>query len=230
MKIYLLTRQSRLVLMALVISLLSACATSNRPYNGVVSGPEKRVSGTTEDIREVVLEIPVGDVDVVATPGPAFGATLELLCDPNHNGCQKLAKEVTLKSQVFEHVLYIGPSNRSKLAYRNAQSNYRISVPQHLPVRMVMGYGSLSVEGLESNLTIDMKAGEVSVRAPRAHVAKVWADANFGDASLSGAESGTTGDRRLLVGAEASWDEGPGEHAIVINLGAGDVSVELTSD
>ena len=91
-----------------------------------------------------------------------------------------------------------------------------------------MGYGALSVKGVRNNLTIDMKAGDINVEAPISQVRKVWADANFGDAKVVGIESGREGERRFLVGAEASWDKGPGQHDIIVNLGAGDITVALS--
>ncbi|MFK8031086.1 MAG: hypothetical protein AB8G18_12695 [Gammaproteobacteria bacterium] len=222
---------SRVVATGVTLALLNACASYGPPVTGAVFGPEKRISDSLPaTISEVVLELPVGDVDVVALPGSRLSAEIQISCDERNKSCQKLANNITLKKQVFEDRVFISPSTRSKMAFRKAQSDYQIEVPNHIPLRIIMGYGELSVSGIESDLTIDMKAGEVSVEAPLSQVRKVWADANFGDARLHGTTSEETGGRRFLVGAESSWDDGPGQHDIVVNLGAGDVTISLIPD
>ncbi len=214
--------------LTLTLTGMGGCASQGPPEQSTVTGPEKSVSGYANDINEIVIDIPVGSVNVVALPGSRVSANLEVLCDKRNKSCVRLAETVMLKQQVFENRMYLSPSTRSKFAFRKSQCDYQIQVPENIPVRIIMGYGSLSVKGLRSDLTIGMSAGEVHVEAPRSAVRRVWADANFGDASLHGTESGREGDRRFLVGAEADWQEGTGEHAIIINLNAGDISVKLS--
>lgn len=221
----------RVVVTFLVLLLITGCASYAPPEQGAVTGPEKRTSAVLPDeVREIVLELPSGDVEVVAVPSSQVSAALQIQCHPRNKKCLKLASNITLKQQMFEDRMFIRPSTRSTVAFRKAQSDYRIQVPNDIPLRIVMGFGELSVRGIESNLTIDMKAGEISVEAPLSQMRKVWADANFGDAQLHGATTGGTGGRRFLVGAESSWEEGPGQHAIIINLGAGDINVSLTAE
>ncbi len=214
----------------LAITSLAGCASQGPPEYGSPAGPEKSTSGSAKGVREIVIEIPVGSVSVTATSGSSVSASLEVRCDERKKSCLRLAESVFLRQQIFEDRMFLRPSNQSKFAFRNSQSDYAIEVPENTPVRIIMGYGSLNVKGLRSDLTIDMSAGEVSVQAPLSEIRRVWADANFGDASLSGGGPGSQGERRLLVGAEADWRDGPGQHDIVIDLNAGDISVSLTSD
>lgn len=216
--------------LAAAFASMGGCASQGPPESATLSGPEKSVSDYATDIREIVIEIPVGSVNVISAPGSRVSANLEIRCEERRKSCVRLADTVRLKQQVFEGRMFLSPSTRSKYAFRNSQSDYQIQVPENIPVRIVMGYGSLSVKGLRSNLTVAMSAGEIHVEAPRSAVRRVWADANFGDASLHGTDSGREGDRRLLVGAEADWREGTGEHDIVIDLNAGDISVSLTPE
>ena len=216
------------VLLVGLLATLGGCASQGPPERARLMGPDKRISGDADAVSDILIEIPVGSVNVIAVPGSRVNGSMEVRCDARSSRCARLAEEVHLELQVFQNRMILSPSTQSKFAFRNADVRYRIELPENTPVRIDMGYGSLSVKGLRSDLTVDMSAGEVSVEAPREVVRRVWADANFGDASLKGTDTGREGERRLLVGAEADWREGSGQHDIVIDLNAGDISVRLT--
>lgn len=228
MKTLIALRTSTAILTLLAVILTSGCASQGASERDRLMGPERIVSSEAGSVREIVIDIPVGSVNVVAVPGSRVSASLEIRCAEDNRSCKRLAEEVQLEQQVFENHMFLSPSTDSKFAFRHADARYEVEIPERIPVRIEMGYGSLSVKGLRADLTIDMSAGEISVQAPRDAVRRVWADANVGDASLLGADSGSEGERRLLVGAEADWREGTGEHDIVIDLNAGDISVVLT--
>ncbi|MEM7083939.1 MAG: DUF4097 family beta strand repeat-containing protein [Pseudomonadota bacterium] len=217
----------RLLFTVICLFMMSACASYGPPENGVLAGDEKRLSTNANRANKIVLEVPSGDVRINATHGSQINANLEIRCDTNNGNCLRLAERVKLEEALIDNVLYIRPTERSRYAFRHAQTDYRIDVPANTPLKINMGFGALRVAGLRNELIIDMSAGDIDVEMARSEVRTVWADANFGDAQLVGAEGGGS-ERRLLVGAEADWRDGKGAHDIIVNLGAGDITVTLT--
>jgi hypothetical protein len=90
-----------------------------------------------------------------------------------------------------------------------------------------MGVGSLDVEGMRGEVSLDLGVGQVEVTMPAASVGSVRLDAGVGETSLRLPEGRVDERRSLLIGGEIRWDEGKGGSDVWVDVGVGEVNVRL---
>jgi len=110
---------------------------------------------------------------------------------------------------------------------RRHDSNLRvvIQVPRSLSVDCNVGAGEVDVEGLRHDVSIDMGAGEVSVRMREREVRAVDVHLAVGEALIR--QGGRTREYSRVLGGPIHWSDGRGSAEIEVHLGAGEVDVTL---
>ena len=222
----LITVRSGASLMALLMACTACAGTPSRDQMDL-AGPERIAEYEVDNVDQIVLNFPLGEATVAASDDNRLHVELEIFCETDKESCNKLADRVVLNSERKGGKLYVAPSVQSKTAYRNSEVVFRVKTPHGVPLRVSLGYGSLSIGEVRSPLEVTMSAGEVTVEMEKSAVRNVWLDANVGDAELRGSDL-HEGNRKMLVGAEVDWREGPGEHDVSVDVATGAISVRLT--
>lgn len=212
-----------------VVMLSSACVSTGPSEGGEPAGPDRIIEHELTGVRDVVLEFPVGEVEISPAPSDLLHVEMEISCDLSKKSCLKLANKVVLEAKHSGDRLTVGPNTRSRFAYRKVHVNYLVRIPDGVALELALGFGSAKVRNLQNDLRIAMSAGEIDVEAPEHATRNVWLDANIGEATLLVAEGKKDSRSRLVVGEEVDWREGAGRHDINVDVGAGEITVRLTN-
>lgn len=100
-----------------------------------------------------------------------------------------------------------------------------VQVPRSLQVDLNMGAGTVDIEGLRRDLSIDLGAGEVTVKTMERHVGSVDVNMAIGETTIH--QGGRTREYARVLGGPVHWREGKGDAGIEVNIGAGEVDVNL---
>lgn len=209
-----------------ILALLFAAACSSPPRN-VVVGTARLVDVAVPPGATISVRLPPGDAIVEGVAGGNLSAELELRCAEATGACAKRAEDIRWIVEHGEGSISLRPSSVSMFGYRDTEATARVQVPEDRALRVEMSAGDLEIKRVSGCLTVEMGAGDVDVEAPREDVRTAHVDANFGDAALYVDGEGGKGRRRLLVGADAEWDEGTGPCALAVDLNFGDATVTL---
>lgn len=188
--------------------------------------PVRRVAQTfpAGDFKEARLDIPVGELEVVAGDGSQVSVDVEFRCG-REGRCREAAKDVRVLVTSTGDQFKLRMTDWPKLSGRGLSVRVKVAVPASLPVNADLGVGELRVEGLEGNLMADIGVGEASVDLPAAAVGSVDLDVGIGDATLR-----ADGKRRSSsgVGAKAiHWSDGKGQSRVNVDCGVGEAAVTL---
>ncbi|NNF17426.1 MAG: hypothetical protein HKN70_11820, partial [Gammaproteobacteria bacterium] len=127
------------------ILLAASACVSGPPENATPVGPERVGVYPLAGIDKIVLELPAGAANIVRGASGQLSMALEIACASSDDSCRELAGKVVLEERRSEGQLTVGPSTQSRFAYRNAQTDYRIEVPDDIPLQVTFGYGELNV-------------------------------------------------------------------------------------
>ncbi len=181
----------------------------------------------TRDITSVLLDVPVGEVEI--GPGGSDRVEIEVVleCDTGwrSRSCRDRAERIELVSRERNGRLSIDVEGYSAWRSRGLEVHLEVRLPARMALSLDMGIGEVEIRDLESDVTVDLGIGEVFVGMDESRIAKVLLDAGIGETSLrtSDGKSSVAG----LFTSELSWDEGDGEATIRIDLGIGEIDVRI---
>jgi hypothetical protein len=186
-------------------------------------------------VRRVIIDIPAGEVDVRNGDGSKISISGEARLSfdsPRHYAERQAAiDDVTAVVRIAGDEAFIerqfGPSARG-WSFRNFRTNYRIrvEVPRGMDVELGTRYGEVRIEGEFGDLDVDLRAGEIKVRTPRAAVRDLQASVRVGEVHAD------FGDQRVsnegLFPGATSYHNSNGRSRIRVHTTAGEVHVRLT--
>ncbi len=187
-------------------------------------GPQPTLEVAVDQTDVIELQLPSGEVAVTGEDIGSISARLNVRCARGDAACAGWARDVRLVSTRQGNRVNVALDRKAR---RDASLRITLLVPRDNAMFVRMPHGDLDLQGVEDNLSVEMKAGEVSVGMPREVVETVYLAARFGDAAMYLGERAMEGRRPLLVGASVDWREGVGEHSVDVRLRAGDVQLEL---
>lgn len=177
---------------------------------------------------ELVLDFPVGEIEVRGIEGDELLARLEIQCPVGNSSCTRRAETVEFVVQSKSDTVRLGLTRDGMTGYRNQHVTLEIDVPLSRKLHIMTGAGALLVTGVKGCLSVDMFAGEASVYVPADRIGSVVLDAGVGDASLRFADGRQfEGRRALLVGAEVDWGGGAGPCNLAIDLQFGSINAVM---
>ena len=178
--------------------------------------------------RTLTLEVPVGEVNVVATDGDRVEARLQVRCDRGSDRCREKAANIRLRQARIGDELELEvagfPRNNSG---KSPSAHLEVLVPRALAVTLELGVGEVDVRGVEGDLDVELGVGEVRVEAPESAIGEVTLDVGVGEANLRPRPQGTRSSRFLFLGNEVDWDGGAGRARVAVEVGVGEADVEL---
>ena len=206
--------------LALTAALVSAPAqASDRSISTTVA------AGNATNIR---LVLPIGEVEVRGDGGSEIRADLELRCRRRRDDCEDRASRVFLDSTREGERVTLAVRGYPKLM-RSESLELRgvIHVPADLRLAIDMRIGELRVVDVHTDVRVDMGVGEVRMNLPAASVHGVKLGSGVGDASLRAPQGRIEAERSLLIGAKLDWRDGTGAANVDVDLGVGEVTVDL---
>ncbi len=218
----------RLATLPLVLLLASTVSTvSTAPIRGEDVRSFSRAFEAA-DLESVMLDFPVGEVEVEGTGGDRVEIDIVFACKTSGWGsstCRDRADEIELESQTRGSQLRLNLDGYGTIRHRGLTIRLHARVPRDLDFELDMGIGEASLKNLEGNVTVDLGIGEVGLALQEEMVGSVRLDNGIGETSLR-----TTRDRKehagLFVG-ELTWAQGNGDSRIQVDLGIGEITVRL---
>ena len=177
--------------------------------------------------QRVVLDFAVGHLEVEAYDGRQVKVEIEARCRWAVRRCEDRLADLRVLSRSSSRRLRIEVESPGSWSGSQLEIDAVIRVPRQAPLEIDMGVGELDVDGFENDVHIEMGVGEVAVRMAESAVRRVALDAGIGESRLRGAHARVRERRSLLIGSELSWDQGSGRAEIEVELGIGEISVEL---
>ena len=220
-----------------VAVLLLSPALFATPAQAAQAG-SRTITGTYEpgSAEKVQLDIPFGDVRVEGVDGGPVRARVEATCDGDRH-CAEFLKGLRLESDVRGRTLRVKlECPKSHAAWnlghdrdgsdgRDSGLRVTVQIPRSLALDLNVGAGEVNIEGLRDDVSIDMGAGEVTVRMAERVVQSV--DVNLGVGETVIHQGGRTQEYARVLGGPVRWSAGKGDAGIEVNLGAGEVEVTL---
>jgi hypothetical protein len=174
----------------------------------------------------VRVELPVAELRVVGHDSDRVEITVELDCSRSSRRCLETAEDVELEIRDGTRGLEIGIGGLPKWSRGGMDMEVEIHMPQTSPLVLEMGVGDIEIEGLGSDLEAEVGVGEIEVAMSRHVVGDVEIDTGVGQASIE-VEGESVAARRFFLGDEVRWADGAGRARLSIEVGVGEVVVEL---
>ena len=181
------------------------------------------------DARTVRLDLPVGEIEVRGDGAGELRAELEVRCKPHHD-CGNRLEDVHLDTHRRGSELRFSVRGYPRLLRSDGMEvRGLVHVPASAALDIDMSVGELRLSGLDlrNDVHIDMGVGEVRVALPEDRLRRVKLGSGIGDASLRTRSEHLEASSSLLIGAKLDWQRGTGESTLDVDLGIGEVSVEL---
>ena len=211
--------------MRLALALATLCVLTAAPARAVVLETEPHIYPVAAHQR-VRLEFPVGELKVIPTDEASVRFDLRVRCHGSDEGrCEELANRLVLDSDDEGNTLHLKLQKYPKWHNHGMTVMGELRVPRALAVRIEMGVGELTIDGIEGDLDVELGVGEAAIRAAKAHAGHVSVETGIGDANIHG--GGTDTESHGFIGSRATWVAGNGHSAVRLHVGVGEGTVRL---
>lgn len=178
-----------------------------------------------EPAQTIRLDLPIGRLEVEGTEGDRAEVVVDVECRRRRRRCEEALEDIRLSSSTRKNKLVLEIEGYPKWG-RGLSIDVAAAIPHGNALEIDMGIGAIEIEGLENDLSIDLGIGEVEVLMEEAAVRAVNLDIGIGASSLDLPDGHFEG-TRFLLGNEIEWAQGNGSANIEIDLGIGEVDVDL---
>jgi hypothetical protein len=205
----------------LVAALLAGVSASARAQDlGTLQG-----KWTAQDIEEVRVHFPVGELVFEPSDAPEIRAELGVICRHGGQSCVERSKRLRLVTHVAGKTRHIELEGMPKFGSHGLEVTLTIAVPKTVAVDAEMGVGNLRAEGIVGDMRLELGVGDVTVLAKQSDVKSVNLTVGIGDATLR--HGGSAQEVSGLLGRKVRWSEGAGGARVSVELGVGDIAVRL---
>jgi hypothetical protein len=171
------------------------------------------------------LDIPVAEISIEGSNRDDILIETRIECEHSSRKCRERAEDIRYDSRSSRNFLDLTLEGFPKNTNHGPTVEIRIVQPRYLPIEIDLGVGELEIFEVEADLRIDLGVGEVEISMPREAIASVEVEVGIGDAELHPRVDHV--DRSGFLGSDLSWRGGSGDSEIVIEVGVGDVEIEL---
>ena len=173
------------------------------------------------------IDFPVGELRIEGSGGNKVEAEFIIRCRWGAGDCEEALEGLHLKTRSSDSRLNLELDGFPKWHKKWLQTEGVIRMPKRNALDLDMGVGELEIEGLGSDLRVDIGVGEASLRLPEKKFETISLDVGVGEAELFGAHDRVAGRRSMLVGSEIYWNEGKGSSRVKVDIGVGEITVWL---
>lgn len=207
----------------LLISVLAAAA-------GCTAGGETvrtlNQSWAFQPGQRIYLDVPIGEITVVGIDSGPVSLDLRVRCSQWRRRCPADAEDVEIRSRKLDRALRLEVEGLPRWAVGALSIEAELNVPHGAPVLVDLGVGEVEVHGVRSDIDVDVGVGAVEIALDADWISAVEAHTGIGASTVHRSGDVIEGQRSLL-GDELRWSLGQGESRIFVEVGVGDVDVDL---
>ncbi len=177
-------------------------------------------------ITRIVLEVGVGDVEIIAEGSSQITAHVEVSAKKGWIGSARAKRELAelqLESEVRGDTLHLRMSEKHDDDHHFGE-DWSIHLPPNVAVKVEQGVGDLRVLDLAADIDAEVGVGNVRIEGEFASFGRIKGSCGVGDASLRSPKGREEG--RGFIAHSLSSD-GPGKAAIDASAGVGDIDIRL---
>lgn len=170
------------------------------------------------DVEHVRFEADVGSINVMPVEGTEMRVVLEIEGGGRWFRRDKDVSDVDLRSYRQGDTLVL------EVDEKDTKTDWYVELPAVAATRISLGVGEVAGEFGDTELSVDLGVGDVDISAPVITVGEVHLSVGVGDAVLRGGQ--VVREERAVVAREV-WGSGEGEHDATVDLGVGDITLNL---
>lgn len=173
-----------------------------------------------KSFTKLVLDVPVGEIDVKVAEGTEISLVVELEADKNWLGRSSDISDASI------NVREDGSTLKLKVDLEDdddVKQSWTVKMPAEMAVALNLGVGSVEVDDLTSDINVDLGVGDVDIKVDTSLYASIELDAGVGDTSIKGGK-GRYQQERVLVTSSSELN-GSGKAELEANVGVGDIEV-----
>jgi hypothetical protein len=175
--------------------------------------------------HRVRVEFPTGQLVVVATDQPTIRAILTVRCEYGGRSCIERSRKIRMLSDQNGGTRLLKVEGIPKLNNHGLKVELRVEVPRALAVDLDAGAGDVTVDGVEGDVVIALGVGDVELSMHERDVHSMHLNVGIGDASVD--RHGHREEVSGFLSKTVRWSDGPGHSRVSVELGIGDISVQL---
>ena len=175
-------------------------------------------------LKQLRLEHPVGELEIVGTDTSAVEVRMEIECDSRN--CQDKIDDIRLESRTKNGELRLTVDGYPTWS-KGVSVNLELRVPRAMRLAIEHGVGETSIEDVKGDIDLEAGVGEVEIRVLANDFRSAEIELGVGESELTVEGSTIEGDSFLFVGGETEWHKGRGESSLRIEVGVGEASVRL---
>ena len=175
--------------MALVFTALALVGASAAVADEEVTHPFS-ASVARGGIRRVIVDIPAGEVSL--RNGATDRISISGVVERSYDGYRRREKQQQIVDDIGAEIFVNGSEalirrkfgpNAQGWSAKSWHSSYRVTVevPRGVDVDIETRYGELKLDGEFGNINVDLRAGEIHLRTPRAAVHELNASVRIGE-------------------------------------------------
>lgn len=169
-----------------------------------------------EDFEELEINNSVGSIDLRLVEGNEMRVEVEIESQERFFGRSVDVDDIELGVRMRGEKLILS-IDEDKI-----EAHWYIELPAVRYIDIDMGVGEIDVEIDASNLEINLGVGDIEISAPLLTVGEIELSAGVGDTNIRGTSA--VEKTRAVVSSES---EGDGGLSIEVEVGVGDITVEL---
>lgn len=168
----------------------------------------------------LVLDVPVGEINVKVAEGTDISLVVELEADKNWLGRSSDISDASINLREK------GSTLRLKVELEdddNVKQSWTVKMPAEMAATFNLGVGAVDVTDLTSDIKVDVGVGDIDIKVDTSLYASIKLDAGVGDTSIKGGK-GRYQQERVLITSSSELD-GSGKAELEANVGVGDIEV-----
>lgn len=173
-----------------------------------------------KSFNRLVLDVPVGQIDVKVVEGAEISLVVELEADKNWLGRSNDLSDARIS------VREDGSSLKLKVDLEDdndVKQSWAVKMPAEMAAAFNLGVGSIDLNDLTSDIKVDVGVGDIDIKVDTSLYASIKLDAGVGDTSIKGGKGRYQQDRVLIT--SSSEMDGSGKAELEANVGVGDIDV-----
>ena len=209
-------RRLPLILTVLLVAGTAQAADNERTFD---------LDRPADGVARVVLEVGVGDVEVLADGSGRITAHVEVSVDKGGRSSERARRrleELRLESELEGDTLHLRITGGGG-GHRYGE-DWTLRVPAAVALELELGVGDLRILDLAAAISVELGVGNVRIEGEHAAFGPIEGQCGVGDVSLRTPKDRTEG--RGFIGHSLDA-RGPGAAAIEVEVGVGDVDIRL---